>query len=128
MHSWKSRSEPFAAAVRGRNPKAEVFTDPADHSAVDVLVTDDLDLVLARPDAGEILAAAATVTAAVAPAGFAALDARLKTLTGHGFAIEHLHSIVTPVGYFDDLADNLAPAWREGRLAEDATVETLVVD
>jgi hypothetical protein len=118
---------PFAAAIRARNPKAEVLTDPADRAAVEALATDDLDLLLARSDAAQVLAAADVVTAAIAPAGPAALAARLQALADHGLEIGHLHDADTPLGYFDDRAANLAPAWREGRLPDDATVGTLIV-
>lgn len=119
--------EPFAAAVRLRNPKAEVSLDPADRSPVDALATDDLDLVLSRADAAEVLGAATVVTAPIPPAGPAILDGRLKALAAHGFEITHLYPGETPIGYFDDRATNLAPAWREGRLPDDASVETLIV-
>lgn len=119
--------EPFAAAVRARNPKAEVFTDAGDHAQVDALTTDDLDHVLARADAPEILAATRVLTAAIAPAGVAALAAKLTTLADHGFDVSHLHPASASTGFFDDRATNLAAAWRAGEPLDDDAVEVLVV-
>jgi len=118
---------PFAAAHLARNPKTEVVTDPADTSAVEVLAADDLDRLLIHPDAGKLMASAQTIVAAIAPAGAASLDRRLKVLTAQGLEIVELQSSHAAVGYFDDRATNLAPAWRDGVLPEDAAVEALVV-
>ena len=117
---------PFAAAHLARNPRTEVVTDPADASDVEVLAADDLDRLLARPEADKLIASARTVVAAIAPAGAAALDRRLKMLTAQGLEILELQPSNAATGYFDDRATNLAPAWREGA-PEDAAVETLVV-
>ena len=117
----------FAAAHLARNPKTEVVTDPADTTAVEVLATDDLDRLLAYPDADTLIAGAETIVAAIAPAGAAALERRLKALTAQGLEIVELQSSNAAVGYFDDRATNLAPAWRDGGLPADAAVETLVV-
>lgn len=119
-------AEAFAAAILARNPKAEVFADAADRAPVEALATDDLDTILARPDAAQVLAAAEVVVAAISPAGRAALDARLSALEAHGLALTHLHATDGPAGYFDDRADNLADAWRAGALPDEATVGTLI--
>jgi len=118
---------PFAAAHLARNPKTEVVTDPADLSAAEVLAADDLDRLLAHPDVDALMAGAQTLVAAISPAGVAALDRRLKVLAAQGLDIVELQSSDAATGYFDDRATNLAPAWRDGALPEDAAVETLVV-
>lgn len=117
----------FVAAHLARNPKTEIVADPADTTAVEVLATDDLDRLLAHPDAEALIAGAATVVAGIAPAGDEALDRRLKALTAQGLEIVELQPAIAAVGYFDDRATNLAPGWRDGAMAEGAAIETLVV-
>ena len=118
---------PFGAAHLARNPRTELASDPADRSAVEVLAAEDIDRLLSHPDADALLAACATVVAAVPPAGAEALDRRLKALADHGFEIIELQPSDAQRGYFDDRATNLALAWRAGALPADASIETLVV-
>jgi hypothetical protein len=117
----------FAAACRARNPRAEVLTDPADLSPVEAVATDDLDRLLARPDAAAVLAAAEVLVAAISPASPGRLAELLASLGAQGFEILHLQPARAPNGYFDDRASELAGAWRDGALPADASIETLIV-
>lgn len=117
----------FAEACWSRNPRVEVLTDPGDGSPAEVIVTDELDRLLARPDAQAILAGCEVLVAPISPTAPGRLGELLAGVAAQGFEILHLQPVSAPVGYFDDHATELVGAWKDGALPADASIETLVV-
>jgi len=116
----------FADAFQARSPQAEVLLDATDGSAVEVLAADDLARLLADPGADQLLGACDVVATAIA-GGTANAGDLLKALTDRGFEVLHLQPLDEAEDYFDDSAQDIVHAWREGKLVAAALPGALMV-